>query len=339
MRGLTLLSLLAFSLSAVSCGYLDNLFELEGYEDNSGQLGPNEESPWDENGAAWDENGRPEDESNADAYRDLGSWVLVVHRDENGEIMRFPDEGTDSVAPSDSAFRDDGYQCPEGMDYATNGDDLAFCLFNDLPLPREAVDPYCHYLNDGYMGFSFPEEPVLASGYDCPEHSRYATNYAGHGFCIFDDLVLPPVDDVQPYCHWVNDGYIGFHWPLNRGDETSYEGPGTGTPTEVDGVCPAGMMHGGFDTSEEICMFFGLPLPDTEVRPYCEDLENAILGFSYRETDETRSTYLCPDGFRMYGAGGSWVYCLFEGFTLPDAQSVEPLCDWIDDGMLGYAWW
>lgn len=48
-----------------------------------------------------------------------------------------------------------GYSCPSGSRQTDNGAGLNFCLFEDVWLPADDVQPYCNYLDDGYFGFSW----------------------------------------------------------------------------------------------------------------------------------------------------------------------------------------
>ena len=104
--------------------------------------------------------------------------------------------------------------CPEGTRYTTNGAGTAFCLWEEVELP-EAPDlqAYCYYVEDGYLGFHWTDTPATA-GYQCPEGARQTDNGAGLSFCLFEDLWLPPGDDLQPYCDYLDDGYFGYSWSL-----------------------------------------------------------------------------------------------------------------------------
>jgi hypothetical protein len=90
--------------------------------------------------------------------------------------------------------------CPDDARYATNGAGQAFCLFENMVLPNaNDVEPYCHWLEYGYIGFSWTETPATAN-YVCPAGSYKSDNGAGLGFCVFDGLWLPPAEDLAPYC-------------------------------------------------------------------------------------------------------------------------------------------
>ena len=100
--------------------------------------------------------------------------------------------------------------CPESARYTNNGEGLEFCLFEDLELPAaEDVRSYCHFVADGYMGFSWTETAETGD-YSCPEGFRKSTNTRGLGYCLVDFQV--PSDDVSAYCHYLDNGYIGYSW-------------------------------------------------------------------------------------------------------------------------------
>lgn len=87
-----------------------------------------------------------------------------------------------------------------------------FCIFSGIVLPNAVVSPYCAYVDDGYIGYSWTASPQTV-GYNCPAGAQLVSNGAGTDTCIFDDLPLPEVD-VSPYCNYLNSGYIGYKWLL-----------------------------------------------------------------------------------------------------------------------------
>lgn len=101
--------------------------------------------------------------------------------------------------------------CADDARYAPNGSGQGYCLYEDLVLPDAEVSPYCHWLEYGYIGYSWTASPQTAS-YECPEGARLASNGAGTDFCLFEDLWLPPADDLSSYCTYLEDGYIGYSW-------------------------------------------------------------------------------------------------------------------------------
>jgi hypothetical protein len=82
------------------------------------------------------------------------------------------------------------------------------------------------------MGFSWQssDDPE----YVCPDGSVSTDNGVGTQFCLWQPIVLPQVEDVKAYCHWLHDGYIGFHWPL-EGDDNP-ESPDDHTDSACDDV-------------------------------------------------------------------------------------------------------
>jgi len=111
-------------------------------------------------------------------------------------------------------------KCPEGASYTTSAG-KAFCLFKGIVLPKADVKPYCHYLKSGYIGFSWTESDVTKD-YKCPGSAVYKPNNAGTGYCLWRELTPFPSDNVEPHCHELEKGYIGFSWsPDGTTDSTS----------------------------------------------------------------------------------------------------------------------
>jgi hypothetical protein len=48
-----------------------------------------------------------------------------------------------------------GYRCPSGFTQTTNRAGLGFCLVENVGEPSQ-VAPYCNYLSQGYIGYSWP---------------------------------------------------------------------------------------------------------------------------------------------------------------------------------------
>jgi hypothetical protein len=152
----------------------------------------------------------------AQAADDIGETTDPTHDDPDTTNTDQPED--DTPTESDTLV----YSCPDGFRYATNLGNLAFCVVPIPELPQSpSLSPYCHYIDDGYMGFSWSiaDDP----SYQCPAGAAAADNGAGDRYCLWQPIVLPQVEDVKAYCHWLHDGYIGFHWPLASADGT--EGP------------------------------------------------------------------------------------------------------------------
>ncbi|MFV8752786.1 hypothetical protein ACNOYE_19755 [Nannocystaceae bacterium ST9] len=204
--------------------------------------------------------------------------------------------------------------CPDDARYATNGAGQAFCLFEDMTLPDADVDPYCHWLEYGYIGFSWTAS-AQTEDYECPAGAYLSTNGAGLDFCIFGDLDLPEADALTPYCHYLDEGYIGYHWDM----------------------CPTEARFATNGAGLNFCLFEDLVLPDAEVDPYCHWLELGYIGFSWTESPAT-ANYVCPSGSRQTDNGQGVGFCLYEDLWLPPAEDLADYCQYLDDGYIGYSW-
>ena len=206
--------------------------------------------------------------------------------------------------------------CPEDGRYATNGAGKPSACSRGIELPEaNDIAPYCHYLDYGYIGFSWTEGPGSA-GYGCPDGAYYTTNGAGSGFCIYDGLQLPQADNLTSYCHWLEYGYIGYHWD----------------------ICPEEARYAVNGAGAGFCLFENLELPPAEdLGPYCDYLEQGYIGFSWTETPETAS-YECPKGARYADNGAGVGFCLFEELWLPPSEDLASYCDYLDLGYIGWSW-
>ena len=198
--------------------------------------------------------------------------------------------------------------CPDGGRYATNGDDVAFCLYENITLPAAPdVAPYCNYLQSGYIGFSWDITTATAS-YTCPAGARYATNGAGGGFCIYDTPGAPAW--ATPYCDYLSQGYIGYSWR----------------------ICPPG---GTLTTNgaSEFCIWESLSLP-RNASAYCDYLTSGYFGFSYPLF--RNFGYRCPSGFTQTTNRAGLGFCLVENLSSP--QQLSPYCGYLASGYIGYSW-
>jgi len=102
-----------------------------------------------------------------------------------------------------------GYTCPEGFTPST-GDGWARCTVEGVALPAApSLSPYCQYLDEGYLGFTW----VLAEdgAYACPPQSRSAPS-GQQGYCLWEDFVPPAA--AEPDCDDFDaTGDFGFRWP------------------------------------------------------------------------------------------------------------------------------
>jgi hypothetical protein len=216
-----LTAIIALSITglwAVGCEELEGLQEAmdAANEENKADDADYEDTGW------FDE--EDDNKSNADDDEDRSSDDDEDDKDpdsdEDNERTDYDDQSDDDNRDSTDEDKESGdeYQCPEGARQTTNLDDLGFCLFENLALPdTDTLEPYCHWLEDGYIGFHWETDGTLE--YSCPEGSRWSSNGQGLDFCLFEDLVLPEAE-VEPYCHFLLDGYIGFSWYLDDIDAT-----------------------------------------------------------------------------------------------------------------------
>jgi hypothetical protein len=207
-----------------------------------------------------------------------------------------------------------GYLCPAGARFATNGEDRMFCLFENLPFPEaHDVKAYCDYLDRGYIGYHWPlcEDP---SDSPCSANARYATNQQELGFCLFD--VGKPPANASSYCHYLDDGYIGFMWSLCP--------PGATFQTNKDGL--------------HFCVFENLKLPPhTEVTAECEHLREGYIGFSFPMC-QSLADYTCPDGFSFWTDGKGTGKCFRKDLSIPAELDVGEYCWWLHAGYFGFLW-
>ena len=205
--------------------------------------------------------------------------------------------------------------CPEHARYAPNGVGQGYCLFEDIELPEADVSAYCHYLEYGYIGFSWTESAATA-GYTCPDGSYYAPNGAGTGYCVFDDLGLPEADGLSAYCYYLEYGYLGYSWDL----------------------CPEGTRYTTNGAGTAFCLWEEVELPEApDLQAYCYYVEDGYLGFHWTDTPATAG-YQCPEGARQTDNGAGLSFCLFEDLGLPPGDDLQPYCDYLDDGYFGYSW-
>lgn len=119
------------------------------------------------------------------------------------------DQPTDDT-PDDDLPNDDppSAECPKGARFATNGQDLNYCWFENLPV-RNGVQPYCHYLNTHQtLGYLFDDR---LSG-RCLTNARTASNNQGTTFCLYENLSIPP--GAKQQCEGlISQKRIGYSFP------------------------------------------------------------------------------------------------------------------------------
>lgn len=101
------------------------------------------------------------------------------------------------------------YECPSGSFFVKKDNDQ-FCLFYFRVPESSDVRPYCGYLNNGYIGFSWPINDDV--NYRCPTSARQTTNGSDLNFCVFENMQLPQANSLQSYCDDFAKGYVGFSW-------------------------------------------------------------------------------------------------------------------------------
>ena len=199
--------------------------------------------------------------------------------------------------------------CPAGSRYATNGSNLAFCIFENITQPSSpSVGEYCDYLQSGYIGYAWTDTPASAN-YSCPDGSRHSSNGYGTDFCIFD--VQPPTW-AQPYCNYLKDGYIGYSWL----------------------ICPQGARLASNGHGSEFCIFENIPVPKG-AQSYCQYLQQGYFGYSYPLA--SNAGYKCPSEFRQTTNGAGIGFCIAENLSVPAEPVISPYCDYLADGYIGFA--
>ena len=120
------------------------------------------------------------------------------------------DDTPDVDLPDDERPNDDppSAECPKGARFATNGQDLNYCWFENLPV-RNGVQPYCNYLNTHQtLGYLFDD----SLGGRCPTEARTASNNQGTTFCLYKNLPVPP--GAQQQCDGlISQKRIGYLFP------------------------------------------------------------------------------------------------------------------------------
>jgi hypothetical protein len=150
------------------------------------------------------------------------------------------------------------YACPEGARRTDNGDDLAFCLWEDLDVP-EGAEAYCSYIDEGYFGYSWDA---------CGESFRYEATEDGF-ICVLD--ALEPPETAAPYCTYVTAGYLGFYWSLM--DEPDY-------------LCPEDAFQVDNGAGIGFCLWAGFETPE-DAFSICE-ADAGVLGYAWTEPDSCR---------------------------------------------------
>ena len=109
--------------------------------------------------------------------------------------------------------------CPEGWRLESNGWNRLFCITDGFEVPQANLTPYCHYIDDGYVGFHWLT--LADPDYVCPDGTRQTTNGAELSFCLWEDLDIHTTD-AKPYCETLEEGVVGYLWQ----PQTVIEAPG-----------------------------------------------------------------------------------------------------------------
>ncbi|MBW2524459.1 MAG: hypothetical protein JRI23_09800 [Deltaproteobacteria bacterium] len=186
----------------------------------------------------------------------LGCTMDVQPTDDAGETT------ASNAGKADSANAPAG-ACPGGGGYSANAE-LSFCLWDVTPLPAAEVRSYCDYLDEGYLGFGFDPQAQLqawGSPYSCPAGMRLADDGSGAwNYCLIEGLSpVPP--GAQPYCMYIDEGYIGYSVPVASAAscKACVEGGG-GTACAArcpEGICRTCVEYGGGEACLAEC---GAPL-------------------------------------------------------------------------------
>jgi uncharacterized repeat protein (TIGR01451 family) len=120
-------------------------------------------------------------------------------------LMLIDDVVLQNATPSNNSL---SAECPNGANFATNGEDLNFCWFEDLPVPEQA-NAYCDYLSSHQIiGYYFDMTLNAA----CPSGIRSGSDGNNLNFCLFENIPVP--EGAQAQCDELNSNRrIGYSFP------------------------------------------------------------------------------------------------------------------------------
>jgi hypothetical protein len=165
--------------------------------------------------------------------------------------------GPDVTAACDTGAGVVGYvdpaatSCPADA-AAVQGSDGLTCSW-DVEVPEDGADAYCHWIEMGYLGFSWTA---------CPALLDFEMGDANEQRCVGRTGGLPV--GAQAYCDYVADGYLGYSWTI--ADDPSH-------------VCPGGTRQTDNGAGLGFCLVEGFQVPGL-ARPYC-DAQAGIFGFEW----------------------------------------------------------
>ncbi len=145
------------------------------------------------------------------------------------------------------------YECPAGSRNASNTTGEGYCVWELGSAVRSSATPYCGYLAEGYIGYSWSI---------CPSGGTYSTS-GTTGYCKYENITMPK--GVGAYCNYLTDGYFGFAFP--EGENAGYK-------------CPAGFIADTNEAGTGFCLVEDLTDPAV-LAPYCSDLTRGEIGFSW----------------------------------------------------------
>ncbi|MFT7625112.1 MAG: hypothetical protein ACI9WU_004303 [Myxococcota bacterium] len=234
------------------------------------------------------------------------------------------------------------YSCPLGSTY-TATPERGFCVYDDVDLPPAPATAFCDNLEGGIIGFSWRLEEMESTHYMCPQGFFYESNVLGDAFCLAWAAPLPKLVEVRPYCDGLEQGYIGFSWPLDAPDDTArqpdhFTAPPSEGADDQASLCPTGSRLSTDGYEHGLCLFEGLDVPVSgDFEPFCHWLHQGWLGYSWRTGDVPG--YVCPQGWdKTVSDDGVNQFCMRQLDVMPKSNDVQPYCHFLYQGFLGFEW-
>lgn len=221
--------------------------------------------------------------------------------------------------------------CPIGSTRYQTEQGYGICVIDDFELPdlsEGKVVAQCERIAEGILGFTWNIQNQI-SDYDCPNHfQRFIEGESAS--CLLDDIELPSEKEIKEFCDYFQDGFIGYFW--NQEDqEEELESP---EPEDIYSPC-----HEELDFLEDdegkYCLFTDLDLPDSKsLVSQCDQLSDGKISFSWSLKDD--ANYTCPQSFD-YSSVSFIGTCTFSELKLPQSGKISPVCNQLDDSILGYS--
>jgi hypothetical protein len=175
----------------------------------------------------------------------------------------------------------------------------------------------------------------------CPNGmTLYKTNQ-GHEVCLLDNFQFPEINQpVYSICDQVQEGILGFYTELTH-QSSNLQCP-DGMDKEINHhqvSCLLDHLDQSFDRSYK------------EMIAFCSYLEDGFFGYVWDEKEDLESkddqTFSeiepedifspCPENF-VYHSLLQKRLCLIEDINLPHAESLNPECNQLQKGELGFSW-